>query len=107
MCPWDTDAPAKSYVRKTGTWYVTSMKVAYTIQLMVLKLHTKFQIIPISCFRVLADENFSYIQKLSLSLVNRKLICDIHESRTHDTTHDAKATYKISNHSHKRFLSFS
>lgn len=38
-------------------------------------------------------------------LVNRKLMCGIHESCTHDTTHHAEAAYLIL--SHKWLLSFS
>ena len=37
------------------------MKFAYTIQLMIVKQNTKFQVIPISSFRVLADEKFSNV----------------------------------------------
>ena len=37
------------------------MKLANTIQLMTVKQHTKFQVIPISSFRVLADEDFSNV----------------------------------------------
>ena len=42
---------------------------------------------------------------MPLHLVNRKLMCGIHESCTHDTTHHAEATYLIL--SHKWLLSFS
>ena len=42
-----------------------------------------------------------------MPLPNRKLISDINEFRTHDTTHGAEAAYQISNHSNQWLLSFS
>ena len=137
------------------------MKFAYTTQLMTIKQHTKFQVIPISSFRVLADENFSNVDTLFQvrstgswhaastivthrtmqdtthsseaayqisnhsykwllrnmwgklfwdvhtyvqSPINRKLTSDINEICIHDTTHDTKAAYQISNYSHRLLL---
>ena len=45
-------------------------KVAHTVQLIILKLDTKFQIIPMDDFQVLADENLwdvrMYVQRINL-----------------------------------------
>jgi hypothetical protein len=44
MCPWDMDAPALTY-RQTGSRWLTDLKSTYTVQLIMLKLYTKYQII--------------------------------------------------------------
>ena len=72
------------------------------IKPMTVKQHTKFQIIPMRSFRVLADENFSNVD--SSNPENRKLTCGIQDCHTHITTHSAEAAYQISHHSYKRLL---
>ena len=44
MCPWGMDAPALTY-RQTGSGWPTDLKSTYTVQLIMLKLYTKYQII--------------------------------------------------------------
>ena len=77
------------------------MIFAYRILLMTVKQHTKFQVIPISSFRVVADENFSNDTKFK----SGKQEVDMRHPRlSHDTTHSAEAAYQISNHSYKWLL---
>jgi hypothetical protein len=44
MCQWDMDAPTLTY-RQTGSRWLTDLKSAYTVQLIMLKLYAKYQII--------------------------------------------------------------
>ena len=77
------------------------MKFAYTIQLMTVKQHTKFQVIPIGSFRVLADENFSNIDTKFKSGKQEVDMRHPRLSHTYDATHSAEAAYQISNHPYK------
>ena len=56
MCPWDMDAPALTY-RQTGSRWLTDLKSTYTVQLIMLKLYAKYQIILPSRSCEIFDEN--------------------------------------------------
>lgn len=61
MCPLDTKASSHSKQEVDIHVHCTvictpSMRVANTKQLMMLKYHTKFQVVPISGCQVLADK---------------------------------------------------
>ena len=59
MCPWDMDAPASFSYRQTGSRRMTDLKRGDTVQLTMVMLQTKYQIIPTYTGKEIFYENLS------------------------------------------------